>query len=89
MLRIYYGAVSALPTEAGALPLSAYRLSRLRKLIPPEKRRQSIGAELLLIRALQDLRGDVALPLEIEADELGKPYLKGDALYFSLSHSGD
>lgn len=88
MLRCWIGNISLLPTEADKLPLSEYRLSRLRLLRPMEKRRQSIGAELLLIEALRDLYGTIQLPLEIESEPGGKPSLRVGFPFFSLSHSG-
>ncbi len=88
MLRIYYADVSALPENPEGLPLSRYRLEQLNRVRPAMRRRQGIGAELLLIRALRELEGDLALPLDILTEEGGKPYLACGTPYFSLSHSG-
>lgn len=88
MLRIEYGDVRALPTEAEGFPLSDYRLRRLEHLRPTLSRRQSIGAELLLIHALRASCGEIALPLSIETGEKGKPRLLSPLPEISLSHSG-
>ena len=88
MLRIYYADVSALPENPEGLPLSRYRLEQLNRVRPALRRRQGIGAELLLIRALRELDGDLALPLDILTEQGGKPYLACGTPHFSLSHSG-
>ena len=88
MLRIYYGDVRGLPTEPEGFPLSEYRLRRLEHLRPELLRRQSSGAELLLIRALRESCGEIALPLSIETGEKGKPRLPVPLPEMSLSHSG-
>ncbi len=88
MLRIYYGELSAVPDQPDGLPLSAYRLRQLSSCRSDLRRRQGIGAELLLIRALKTLDLDLCLPLVLTSDQSGKPFLSGCDLYFSLSHSG-
>ncbi|MBR1457261.1 MAG: 4'-phosphopantetheinyl transferase superfamily protein [Oscillospiraceae bacterium] len=89
MLRLYYADIRELPDQAEQLPLSDYRRERLRDLRPAQKRRQGIGAELLLIHALTELDPRIALPLRIEVQPGGKPRLTESPLCFSLSHSGD
>ncbi|MCF0143390.1 MAG: 4'-phosphopantetheinyl transferase superfamily protein [Parasporobacterium sp.] len=54
----------------------------------------SYCAELALIYGLKQLDPEMALPLDIEVPEEGKPFLKTlpagfENLYFNLSHSGD
>lgn len=89
MLRVYYAEVAAVPDQPGALPLSSYRLAQLSSSRSPQKRRQGIGAELLLIHALRSLKRDLPLPLMIEKEPGGKPFLSGTPIHFSLSHSGE
>jgi 4'-phosphopantetheinyl transferase len=89
MLRVYYAEIAALPDQPGALPLSSYRLAKLSSCRSPEKRRQGIGAELLLIHALRSWKEDFPLPLSLEKEPGGKPFLSGSPIQFSLSHSGE
>ena len=89
MLRISYGAVRELSASGEGILLSDYRREKLRFLRPERQRRQTIGAELLLIRALRDCGAKPELPLPLMKDENGKPYLPGGSLFFSLSHAGD
>ncbi len=89
VLRICYGEITMLPDRGDCLPLSAYRREKLLACRSSLRRRQGIGGELLLIRALKDLHEELPLPLEIAFYEGGKPFLPGCGLYFSLSHSGD
>ena len=88
MLRLYYAELSGLSLDAPEAPLSDYRKARLRSLRDPLKRRQSLGAELLLRRALNDCGKIPDAPLQIVQSPEGKPYLADSALHFSLSHSG-
>lgn len=68
--------------------LSAYRREKLARLRVPSLAQASVGAELLLIRALKDRLGEIPLPLEIDCDKQGKPYLTDHEIQFNLSHSG-
>lgn len=88
MLRLYWADVSRLPMEAEHDDLSAYRREKLRTLRPPEARRLSIGAELLLRQALFDCAPEIAWPPVITAEEHGKPTWNVEGLLFNLSHSG-
>lgn len=87
MLIVLYADVSRLDTD-GEYILSDYRRERLSRTRPPDKRRQSIGAELLLNRAAALYAPDIALPLDIVCNDSGKPELSGKRFFFSLSHSG-
>ena len=88
MLRVFYANIDSVPDSAEGLPLSSYRLEKLAACRSAQRRRQGIGAELLLIHALRSLTEDLQLPLSIAAETNGKPYLFGSELHFSLSHSG-
>lgn len=51
-------------------------------------RRLSLGVELLLINALNDLGEDPGA-IEVVSDSKGKPILRGSDTCFNLSHSGE
>ena len=89
MLKVFYTKVSDLPASAEGLPISDYRIKKLEKITHPEKRRQSIAAELLLNHAVTSFFPDAEIPCEIHTNEYGKPALKNLPACFSLSHSGD
>jgi len=89
MLKVFYTNVSALPVSVEGLPLSEYRLKQLEKTIVQEKRRQKIGAELLLNHAVKTILPEQEIPLEIYTDSYGKAFIKDLPFFFSLSHSGD
>lgn len=88
MLKIYYAGFT-LVRQKGDYPISEYRRARLARIKPPHARRASLGAELLLCRALGECCPGMSLPPDIKQGEHGKPYLCGGEAYFSLSHSGD
>jgi 4'-phosphopantetheinyl transferase len=90
-IRLYQASVEAL--------LDAGRFARLLETVPPERRekvaafrvetarRLSLGAGLLLNRALQDAGYTAA---EIAVNEYGKPWFPAlPDFRFSLSHSGE
>lgn len=89
MLSVLSADVSRLDAGIRSLPLSQYRLEKLNRTTNEKAYRQSLGAELLLLRLLQELCPALSAPLDIVAGEDGKPELRGRELYFSLSHSGD
>ena len=89
MLAVFYADISAAPTAAEGLRLSDYRLERLQKIKSEAQRRQSVGAELLLIAALEVCGAQITPPLPLCADADGKPRLCAGELCFNLSHSGD
>lgn len=64
------------------------RWDKICRLTRPESRAQSLGAWLLLIKALEELCPDVAIPPTVERDSAGKPYFKEmtDG-HFNLSHT--
>ncbi len=75
--------------------VSEYRQQKVDKMKHPEDKRRSLGAGLLLKKALCDLGIDEKT-LVFETNQNGKPYiLFGDKdtgtelLHFNLSHSGD
>mgnify|MGYP002626694528 CR=1 FL=1 len=88
MLRLYWADVSRLSPDADEYELSAYRREKLRTLRPPDARKLSIGAELLLRHALFDCAPEITWPPVITAGEHGKPDWNVEGPYFNLSHSG-
>ena len=87
MLRVYHASVLPLLGQKGGECLSQYRREKLARTRNPRTYAQSLGAELLLLAALQELGGPMP-PLEITCGEAGKPALAGGP-EFSLSHSGE
>ena len=80
MVRLYIADVSTLDIERALTEVSDYRRQKALRCPDDEKRRCSLGAELLLYRAL-------GAPVEYALGENGKPYIDGGQ-HFSLSHSG-
>ena len=87
MLRIYHASVLPLLGQKGGEGLSQYRREKLARISNPMAYARSLGAERLLMAALQELGGPMP-PLEITCSEAGKPALQ-DGPAFSLSHSGE
>ena len=80
MVRLYIADVSTLDIERALTEVSDYRRQKALRCPDDEKCRCSLGAELLLYRAL-------GAPVEYALGDNGKPYIDGGA-HFSLSHSG-
>lgn len=89
MVELYWAEISAVDERGLGYPLSQYRAEKLERLRPPAARRRCIGAELLLIRALQLHGAEPALPLTISCDQNGKPEWVNGSCRFNLSHSGN
>lgn len=89
MLAVFFADISRVCADAEGLRLSDYRLQRLQRIKSEARRRQSVGAELLLAEALEACGARITSPLNICADADGKPQLCGGGLCFNLSHSGD
>lgn len=65
---------------------SPARREKTARLVRPEDQRLSLGAEMLLNKALSD--AGAALPVQTETGPFGKPYVPGLGFGFNLSHSG-
>lgn len=89
MLRLYFADVSALDPNDFAGILTDYRREKLSRQRDAQSRRQGLGAELLLRRALADCAPECLWPPEIRLGEYGKPAWNVEGLYFNLSHSGE
>ena len=88
--RIYIASVDALRDSAAFERLyasvSAERQAKIDRLSSEKEKRLSLAAELLLIRALRDIG---ISRLELEYGDRGKPYIKGDPVFFNISHSNE
>ena len=81
MIKLYIADTGGLDINSALQRVSEARRSKVLRLPDDEKKRQSLGAELLLQRA-------VGGRAEYSLGENGKPYFKGSPLRFSLAHSG-
>ena len=88
-MRLYFADVSALDPNDFAGILTDYRREKLSRQRDAQSRRQGLGAELLLRRALADCAPECLWPPEIRLGEYGKPAWNVEGLYFNLSHSGE
>ena len=88
MLWVYHASVLPLLGRKGGDSISRYRKEKLARINDPRAYARSLGAELLLAAALQDIGLSAAEPLEISRGEGGKPRIAGGP-EFSLSHSGE
>lgn len=82
MIKLFIADVSRLDIKKALPQVSAYRLQKVLRCPDDEKKRCSLGVELLLYRAL-----GADKPLSYSLGENGKPYIEGGA-FFSLAHSG-
>lgn len=80
MIRLYIADTSALDIASAMQEVSETRRQKVLRLPNDEKKRQSLGAELLLRKATGRT--------EYSLGKNGKPYFEGSPLYFSLAHSG-
>ena len=87
MLRVYHASTLPLLGQKGGESLSQYRREKLERITAPKAYAESLGAERLLMAALQDLGLPAGEPLAT-CGEAGKPALQ-DGPEFSLSHSGE
>ncbi len=70
--------------------LSEYRKKKISSIRSEQNKKQSLGAELLLIYAVKKYYPHILLPLEFLVSDHGKPAVKGvSEFHFSLAHSGD
>lgn len=85
MVRLYIAVVH----DAEENPcLSSYRVEKLSKIKNTCAYRESVCAELLLIKALEYEHRSFTLPLDIMTTARGKPEIVGADYRISLSHSG-
>ncbi len=82
MIELYIADISKLNIDSALARVSEYRRQKTLRLRDYESKRQSLGAELLLYRAM-----NAGKPFTYSLGENGKPQLD-DGRCFSLSHSG-
>lgn len=87
MLEVYFADVSGLDPDR-EYSLSPYRREKLMRQKNVLARKQGLGAELLLIKALESAAPGILPPLDISCGKDGKPELLGSGITFNLSHSG-
>ena len=80
MIRLYIADTGGLDIDSALKRVSEARRSKVLRLPDDEKKRQSLGAELLLQRAVGRT--------EYSLGKNGKPYFEDSPLRFSLAHSG-
>ena len=88
MLKVYLADISNLDIEQDMSLFSDYRKHKIERINNPLKRKQSVGAELLLMHAVKEAVPDFSFPFSIKCGEKGKPEFSDLPLFFSLSHSG-
>ena len=88
MLEVYFADVSGLDPDR-EYSLSPYRREKLMRQKNDLSRKQGLGAELLLIKALESAAPGILPPLDISCGIDGKPELAGSGISFNLSHSGN
>ena len=88
MQEVYFADVSGLDPDR-EYPLSPYRREKLKRQKNVLARKQGLGAELLLIKALESAAPGILPPLDISCGKDGKPELVGSGISFNLSHSGN
>ena len=89
--RLYAASVEPLRDDAlyarALLAATPARREKTARLVRPEDRRLSLGAELLLRRAFMD--AGEPFPARMEFGAFGKPFFPGADIRFNLSHAGE
>ena len=81
MIRLYIADTGGLDIDLALKRVSEARRSKVLRLPDDEKKRQSLGAELLLQMAVGE-------KVEYSLGKNGKPFFEDSPLRFSLAHSG-
>lgn len=90
MLNIYTMNVNEIDFSDLEGKLSQKRKERLQRIKTEEARLQSIAAELVLNRAVEENFPDIKTPVIWDYDQYGKPYLKDyPDIFINISHSGE
>ena len=70
--------------------ISSIRAEKVAKLKKEEMKKQSVAAELLINKGMEELFPDIETPVIWEYDKYGKPYLLNyPDVYMNVSHSGE
>lgn len=80
---LYIADIKNLDIKKAYLSVPQSRREKADKLSFSEDKKRSLGAALLLNLILKDK------DFQLETEESGKPFIKGNPFYISLSHSGD
>lgn len=75
--------------RAALAQMSTARQKRVKKIAMEDDRKRTVAAELLARRAVGEKLGIAPEKVTILLDENGKPYVQGNPVYISLSHSGN
>lgn len=86
-VRLFYADVSGLDIKKNYPHISEYRRSKTSALKHDADKRLSLGAELLLIYALEKYYKHVPVPICLKFEKNGKPVL--DGVCFNLAHAGN
>ncbi len=91
MIKIYYTDVSVLEFDEKKFKnkISKLRYEKIKTLKKEKDKLLSLGAELLLNYAVQQYFPGVVEPVKYYYNKNGKPFIEGNPVYFSLSHSGN
>ena len=77
-------------TYRGALAqMSAARQKRVKEIAMEDDRKRTVAAELLARRVIGEKLGIAPEKVPLCLDENDKPYVQGDPVYLSISHSGN
>ena len=82
--KVYYCSEYNFECENFLHLLPQERLMKYNRLRFEQDKKNCVGAFLLLLHGLKELGID---ELELECSERGKPYIKGNPVFFNLSHS--
>ena len=88
MVKLFCERIDDIEVSDHLKSLSKDRLSRIEEITDETAKKQAVGAELLLNKAVKAVCPNMETPVDYERDEFGKPYFKDGSLYFSISHSG-
>lgn len=90
MLRVYAMNVLGIDVQNASIlgQMSEKRLEKINKCRVMKLKKQSIGAELLLNKAMKNETGMQA-PIKWDTDKNGKLFIPGTDIHVNLSHSGD
>lgn len=91
MIKIYYTDVSVLEFDEKKFKnkISKLRYEKIKTLKKEKDKLLSLGAELLINYAVKQYFPGVVEPVKYYYNNNGKPFIEGNPLYFSLSHSGN
>jgi Phosphopantetheinyl transferase len=87
MIKVFFTQYSAFEIPP-ACPLSAYRRAKLSQ-TNQEQNAKQVTTEFVLLKSLRTVDDDVSIPMNIQTNEYGKPFIPGYPYHFNISHSDD